>query len=209
MSAEDQRRADERIPDLLATPAAVRFVSAEPLLGPIDFANIRAPVDPTDPDSEWLFDAFAANDIYYQRTVNDFGEAHYEPGDGPLHPRLDWVVTGGENGPRPTLRAWTRAIRDQCAAAGVAYFHKQNGEWIDADEHFDELSKYAVFRGADGKPFKPARPLNYSDAAIMAQIVGKPFEHHSDGSTLIRVGRKAAGRRLDSRTHDDMPDRRP
>ncbi len=158
VSAEDQRRYDERKDDLRETPAAVRFFSFEPLLGPIV--------------GDW------------------FG---------------DWAISGGENGPRPTLRAWTRSIRDQCAAAGVAYFHKQNGEWIDADEHFDELSKLAIFRGPDGKPFKPVRPLNYHDAAIVAGIVGAPFEHHSDGSTLIRVGRKRAGRLLDGRTHDAMP----
>ena len=112
------------------------FRERRTLLGPIDFANIRARLIRPTLIPEWFFDAFAANDIYYQRTVNDFGEAHYEPGDGPLSPPPDWVVTGGENGPRRRCCAWTRAIRDQCAAAGVAYFHKQNGEWIDADEHF-------------------------------------------------------------------------
>jgi protein gp37 len=90
VSAEDQQRADERIPILLDTPAAVRWVSAEPLIGGIDFCGI--------------------------------GGCCTAPG-------LDWIVTGGESGPgaRPMDLAWARSIRDQCAAAGVAYFHKQNG----------------------------------------------------------------------------------
>jgi protein gp37 len=94
-SAEDQRRADERIPHLLVTPAAKRFVSLEPLLGPIDAVDyLVAP------------------------------------------PRLDWIITGGESGSgaRPANPQWFRDIRDQCALAGVAYFHKQNGEWASVSE---------------------------------------------------------------------------
>lgn len=82
-SAEDQRRANERVPVLLNTPAGVRFVSCEPLLGPVDLCG-------------------------------------YLPG-------LDWVIDGGESGPqrRAACPDWFRSIRDQCRAAGVAYFHKQ------------------------------------------------------------------------------------
>lgn len=86
-SVEDQTRADERIPHLLATPAAVRFLSCEPLLGPL---HLRLPV-----------------------------------ASGGLS--IDWVITGGESGPgfRHVDDSAFRSIRDQCRAAGVAIFHKQ------------------------------------------------------------------------------------
>lgn len=104
VSAEDQTRADARVPDLLATPAAVRFVSAEPLLGPIDFREIGG----RDGDGFNAFDDGADDGVRAE-------------------PVLDWIIVGGESGPsaRPMHPAWARAIRDQCAAAGVAFFFKQ------------------------------------------------------------------------------------
>lgn len=102
VSVEDQARADERIPLLLQTPAAVRWISAEPLLGPIDL--------------ESFFEQYP--DHNGVRVVqNDKG--------------LDWVVVGGESGPgaRPFDIAWARSLRDQCRAAGVPYFLKQLGRY--------------------------------------------------------------------------------
>lgn len=112
VSAEDQRRADERIPDLLATPAAVRFVSAEPLLGPIDFKRLS--VAHLNGDRITHFDAMWGG-----------MRSKIDPA------RLDWVIVGGESGPgaRPMHPDWARAIRDQCQAAGVPFFFKQWGEW--------------------------------------------------------------------------------
>jgi protein gp37 len=91
-SVEDQTTADARIPHLLATPASVRFISAEPLLGPVD-AGVGLP-----------------------------GKF-----DDNLTPGLDWIIVGGESGPgaRPMHPDWARFLRDQCAAAGVAFFMKQ------------------------------------------------------------------------------------
>ncbi len=100
VSVEDQATADERIPHLLATPAAVRFVSYEPALGPVDFG-------------EWLFPCD--------------GGCGRDPCDAP--PRLDWLIVGGESGPgaRPCDVAWIRSAVAQCKAAGVACFVKQLG----------------------------------------------------------------------------------
>lgn len=107
VSVEDQQRADERIPDLLATPAAIRWISAEPLLGEVDLSTISHTdfFDPFDP-----FDCLT----------------------GPEG--LDWVVAGGESGKhaRPMHPDWARALRDQCAAAEVPFFFKQWGEWVTA-----------------------------------------------------------------------------
>jgi protein gp37 len=101
VSAEDQTRADERIPDLLATPAAVRFISAEPLLGPIDLKLMQ-------------YDSAAEKNL---------------PGVVLTTRRrsLDWIIVGGESGKgaRPMHPDWPRHIRDQCQAAGVAFYMKQ------------------------------------------------------------------------------------
>ncbi|KNY21731.1 phage Gp37/Gp68 family protein [Methylobacterium sp. ARG-1] len=116
VSAEDQRRADERVPDLLATPAAVRFVSAEPLLGPIDFTSISTM-------------RFRGAEVLNSLT----GELQGMFGD-PCRttlPPLSWIIVGGESGPgaRPMHPDWARQIRDACAAAGTAYLFKQWGAW--------------------------------------------------------------------------------
>jgi protein gp37 len=110
VSAEDQRRADERIPDLLATPAAVRFVSAEPLLGPIDFTT------------EHLRDLCGGR-YPFPMLKREWRTTRMD--------LIDWVIVGGESGPgaRPMHADWARAIRDQCVAAEVPFFFKQWGEW--------------------------------------------------------------------------------
>lgn len=114
VSAENQDAANERIPLLLQTQAAVRFVSAEPLLGPIDFCDIVASAGTAD---EWHIDALSMIDDNVEDDSRFNGA------------RLDWVITGGESGPnhRPFDQDWARWIRDQCTAADVAFFHKQNG----------------------------------------------------------------------------------
>lgn len=103
VSVENQAAADERIPELLATPAAVRWISAEPLLGPVNLTS-------------WLWD--------WSRIESEDDNGGALP---PRDPRLSWVVAGCESGPgaRPCDVAWLRSLRDQCAKAGVAYFVKQ------------------------------------------------------------------------------------
>ncbi len=111
VSVEDQRRADERIPMLLDTPAAVRWISAEPCLAPIDLErggfSLLAPV--TSPT-------------------------------GKRSPGLNWVVVGGESGPgaRPFNIEWARSIMEQCKAAGVQYFLKQIGAKPVATGHWKQ-----------------------------------------------------------------------
>lgn len=112
VSAEDQRRADERVPDLLATPAAVRFVSAEPLLGPIDFTAISTM-------------RFRGAEVLNALT----GELHGMFGDpcGTKLPPLAWIIVGGESGPnaRSMAEEWALSIVEQGCTAGVACFVKQ------------------------------------------------------------------------------------
>ena len=98
-SVEDQKRADERIPALLSIPARVRFLSAEPLLGPVDLTPMEAR---------------AVNGDLYRQGIPD---------------GVNLVICGGESGPgcRPMELAWAESLRDQCAAAGVAFWMKQLG----------------------------------------------------------------------------------
>jgi hypothetical protein len=114
VTAEDQPRADERIPDLLATPAAVRFVSCEPLLGSIDLTRLF--------DISRDYECFPLG-VPLERV---------EECEGDVPPRLDLVITGGESGPgaRPTWIGDERSLRNQCAVAGVPYFRKQAGDWL-------------------------------------------------------------------------------
>lgn len=101
----NQEEADRDIPKLLAVPAAVRFLSMEPLLGPIDLPG-----------------------LFYYGTERTGGVV---PLRDRGHAQLDWVIVGGESGPqaRPMHPDWVRDLRDQCAAAGVPFLFKQWGEW--------------------------------------------------------------------------------
>lgn len=104
-SVENQRWANERVPHLCATPAAVRFLSIEPLLGPVS-------LDP------W---------VHLPQAVKVWGDVHVRT----IHTPIGWVIVGGESGPgaRPMHPAWVRTLRDQCAHADVPFFFKQWGEY--------------------------------------------------------------------------------
>ena len=120
VSVEDQRRADERIPLLLETPAAVRWISAEPLLGPVSLNGGRG----------WLY-GYEENGIDMTRPVGERVGACIG-----RTPPLDWVVCGGESGPGARLFSidWARSIIAQCREAGVPCFIKQLGARPTADD---------------------------------------------------------------------------
>lgn len=135
VSAEDQRRADERVPELLGTPAAIRFVSAEPLLGNIDFTWIAEPND----RRSGVIDALAGRNWIEERA----GPASLQrvwryPGKvdqvwkrfvGQQRAKLDWIIVGGESGQgaRNMEDIWAEDILAQCAASGARFFMKQMG----------------------------------------------------------------------------------
>lgn len=118
VSVEDQKTADERIPLLLQCPAAVRWVSYEPALGPVDFSFPQS-LFPEGP-SRCCYDM----DCGCLGMPTDPPPWFFPKGEG-----IDWIVVGGESGPhaRPFDLAWARSIVEQCAAAGVACFVKQMG----------------------------------------------------------------------------------
>lgn len=115
VSVEDQQRADERIPHLLHTPAAVRWVSYEPALGPVDWTRIR-------------HDGLISNALAgcWQSDVKG-----PQGGGGRMgsSAKLDWLVCGGESGPgaRPCDLTWLRSAVRQCGAVKVPVFVKQLG----------------------------------------------------------------------------------
>jgi protein gp37 len=110
ISAERQQEADERIPHLLQTPAAIRFVSCEPLLGPINLKRISVA------GHGW------------QDVLEGWRDCTDYPGRENV---LDWVIAGGESGPgaRPMHPDWACSLQRQCAHADVPFFFKQWGAW--------------------------------------------------------------------------------
>lgn len=130
VSAERQQEANERIPQLLQTPAAIRFVSCEPLLGPIDLTNLG--------DVAMSLNAFT-------------GEAKHLLGmrDKTLG-ALDWIIVGGESGPgaRPFDVDWAHSLLRQCKTAGAAAFMKQLG----SNPHSDGRPLHGQPRGKYDDP---------------------------------------------------------
>ena len=177
-SIEDQATADARIPHLLAAPAAIRFASAEPLLASLRLDQLVAPHGMAE-GQPWL------NALSGYAWDND--------GDTcPTGARLDWVIVGGESGPRarPMHPDWVRSLRDQCVAAGVAFNFKQWGEWASGDGRGDEL---------DGCAFGC-----FNDAGQWVHPVDQQWAN-AGRQIMFRVGKKSAGRLLDGRTWDEMP----
>lgn len=154
-SVENQEQADARIPHLLNVPVKIRFLSCEPLLGPLDLSHVA-----------------------------NMGRDAYGLADGVIH----WVICGGESGPgaRPMHPEWARGLRDQCAAASVAFHFKQWGEYQGID--------YA----ADGTHWRTASGDN-------TPLDCRPAMRWDDGHGVVRLGKHAAGRLLDGRTWDEFP----
>jgi len=186
VSVEDQARAKERIPHLMAAPAAVRFLSCEPLLGPMDLGVAW--------HGENALDSECWGDCNWCRNGADFpplhncqahrqSEADYEK----ARTGIDWVILGGESGPgaRPMHPDWARSLRDQCAEAGVPFFFKQWGEWAEAHQAGAVGSHWL----SDDGRLTPAFEALPAPTDIMVRNVGK----------------KGAGRLLDGAEHNGMP----
>ena len=165
----DQAEADRDIPKLLEVPARVRFLSIEPMLGPVYVEDIPDPAG-----------GICLKPLAGLRWVGD--------GQGrctvrALEKRIDWVICGGESGPkaRPASGDWYRSIRDQCAAAGVPFLFKQHGEWIDP------------------------RDLRRLPGGGMPGFGVFDSCRHDMGTDAVCVGKKAAGRLLDGVEHNGFP----
>ena len=172
VSVEDQESANKRIPLLLQTPTAIRWVSMEPLLGHVNLhpwvcahGNVAKP------------------------------EQKFSTWCDPIQ-SLDWIVVGGESGPkaRPMHPDWARSLRDQCAAADVPFLFKQWGEWYGPAE--------PIPGGNFGNEMR-------SDKVRLLHAPGNPEGFFRRGDAFVRrVGKKAAGRLLDGVQHDGYPEGR-
>jgi len=186
ITVENQETADERIPLLLQTPAAVRWLSMEPLLGAVDLALLG-----TLPRSQ---------------------HANYTQ----THDLLHWVVVGGESGSnaRPMHPEWARSLRDQCAEAGVPFLFKQWGEWH--TNAFIASIGEPVFRQFDSFQQWVNKAQTWVQGGICLDCDGRELKNggdmmraRDDGkfpvTIMHRVGKKAAGRLLDGALHDGYP----
>jgi len=190
-SVEDQARAVERIPYLLRTPAAVRFISAEPLLGELYLRNVNYA-----PSNRGFMDSLTGQTEH----VEVQGKPHAA---APL-PALDWVIAGGESGPgaRPCHPDWVRDLRDQCAGASVPFHFKQWGDWLPWEPERGPCWISQNGRSEDHHVLFPAEmdddPTWDDGLAYIAD-----GERHA---AFQLVGKKAAGRKLDGVTHDGFPE---
>lgn len=189
VSAENQQWADIRIPALLDCPATTRFVSAEPLLGPVD---LSAYLDP---------EQVAA--LPTGNSADALQSVRQAAGRAPL----DWVIVGGESGSsaRPMHPDWARAVRDQCVAAGVAFSFKQWGAWAPVTSN--AIGESTGLRGSSARSRKGGyldRSGAWRDTNELSRL-SRP----EDWALLGRVGAKAAGRTLDGREWDEFPDHAP
>ena len=179
----NQAEADEKIPVLLQTPAAVRFVSVEPCLGPVDLSpwdvcdecgHRRNEFDPyNDVGSPWV--GSICYNHYCDRSCEGTFSKH----------ALDWVICGGETGPgaRPMHPDWVRGLRDQCQGARVPFFFKSWGEWLPSSACPDGFDAGAYpWTGVATRPQAPEE--------------------------VYLVGKRRAGRLLDGRTWNEFPEKK-
>lgn len=115
----DQTEADRDVPKLLATPARVRFLSIEPMLGPVDLGRFIGACERPEDDPQPIEHCERCGCVWNRDEPHEC-----PPGFGP---RPDWVICGGESGPhaRPMHPDWARSLKQQCQAAGVPFFMKQ------------------------------------------------------------------------------------
>lgn len=160
----NQQEADEKIPILLQTPAAKRFVSLEPLLGQVDLTRYL----------EMEERRYQGDDVS--------GFIDYTP-------LLHWVICGGETGPgaRPMHPECVRFLRDQCKSANVPFFFKSWGEWTTEHHCHDGV-------------------LHLGGSYEAADDISEPWPSCLAIVPIARVGKKRAGRLLDGREWNEIPE---
>lgn len=177
VTCETQEQADKRIPLLLQIPAAVRFISVEPMLGLVVL-----------PD-EYLTGEYAPV---------DFGGAMTEQNG----PKINWVICGGESGPgaRPMHPDWVRSLHDQCQDASVPFYFKQWGEFIVPEDSAESCRVCGCTwnNACEGG-------CSWVEPGLCSNCVGKE-EPSYRAVKYVRVGKKAAGRLMDGRTWSEFPE---
>lgn len=186
-SVEDEETL-RRVRFLVDCPAAVRFISYEPALAPVDLTFIEElPPSPPYGPGVWL----------------NCLTGHVIGPDDLTDRRVHWVIAGGESGPRarPPHPDWFRSVRDQCSAAGVPFFFKQWGQWA-PDWTFPPPSVppcRVVLR--NGRSCVDDR----ASCEALARELGHEWSHYHP-HTMYRVGKRSAGALLDGREHFEWPE---
>lgn len=146
----NQAEADRDIPKLLRVPAAVRFLSIEPMLGPVNLERLEVKNSAT---LGSYTDALRGHS--WDESAHEGGSQPL-PTDPPDHARVDWVIAGGESGPhaRPMHPDWARSLRDQCAVAGLPFLFKQWGEWRPCQPPHVDCVTPREMRSVDGWPME-------------------------------------------------------
>lgn len=205
VSIGDQADADRDIPRLLELKVKYNIpwvgLSIEPLLGPIDLRNHRV----CDHCENTPYDLFKNDPLCpHPMPVHNSQQCplHWWPSDGcdgTLRHKIDWVIVGGESGPkaRPMHPDWARSLRDQCAETRTPFLYKQHGEWIEVDgprcTAIDQSPGHKFWMDPDGTLTPRA------EGGLVRSVYGT--------SLMRRVGKKAAGRLLDGVEHNGMPER--
>lgn len=174
----NQQEADRDIPKLLAVPAAVRFLSIEPMLGAVDLTPAFLPcrnaedtiMDPSTGAHE------CCSECDYTGIGNEMG--------------VDWIIAGGESGPqaRPAHPDWFRCLRDHCKDAGVPFLFKQWGEWAPVGQIADDETAFQ----------RVGREVSRGDY--------RNYHQSQDQQEFARIGKSVAGRLLDGVTHNGFPE---
>ncbi|WP_126242254.1 phage Gp37/Gp68 family protein [Burkholderia gladioli] len=192
----NQTEADRDVPKLLATPAHVRFLSIEPMLGPVDLGRA------------WHGEA----------AVGGRCPGRYLPALREVpRPSISWVIAGGESGPvaRPAHPDWFRSLRDQCAEASVPFLFKQWGEWHTGARLIG--SGEPVFRQFGSHQQWVNKATTWVNGGICLDRHGSELRNGGDFmrardnglfpvTIMHRVGKRAAGRLLDGVEHNGFPE---
>ncbi len=175
---ENQKEADKRIPHLLNCPAAVRFVSCEPLVGPINLNGDKWGKIIDTPEGKY-------QDYLMGRELVPMSDGSYS---AQWKGRIDWVITGGESGPNaePSHPDWFRSLRNQCEAAGVPFFFKQWGEWM---------------------PYSGTlKDLTFQKGFFISKLNGRPVHLEEGMAFMQKLGKNVSGNQLDGKVYNEFPE---
>ena len=199
VSVENEDTAEERLPLLQQLLAAVRFVSYEPALGPVDWERWLQPYCPRCRDSYESADgqwAWLAGELW---PIHHCDEQIPSPRWFECRPAIDWVICGGESGSgaRPMHIEWARSARDQCVEHGIPFFFKQFGEWAPGFHHSpaEERATRSIMLSTDGDRFDGEAGQDLLDFC----------RAHRDVFPFYRWGKKVNGRLLDGREWSQFP----
>jgi protein gp37 len=193
VTAENQEQFDKRVKILLQMNAAVRFVSAEPMLGRIDAALGLCQECPNCGNRSWL-------DLPHgERVCDDCDETFLDT--------LDWIICGGESGPnaRPMHPDWARSLRDQCQEAGTRFYFKQWGSWMPISQMADGYCDTLYHPAPENDP-EAIRRCKVENGVMQIDGTFPEFRFPEGAMMMYNIGAKKAGSLLDGKEWKQLPE---